>query len=163
MVTTSPAPPIPLPCRTVQRSRSSTTPATSHAYYTLTGSAVDQAGNFAAPASHTFVFDATVATATAPAAPGSLEAGESFQVASFLNDDLSIRDYYVTANFPDVGTITPIRLGVVVPTVVDAFNAAMLTHRNFSVTADVDTYAGLQENASRHRRLGTRYGLSGGS
>ena len=79
-----------------------TTPATSHAYYTLSGSAVDQAGNFAIPASHTFVFDATVATATAPAAPGSLEAGESFQIASFLNDDLSIRDYYVTANFPDV-------------------------------------------------------------
>ena len=125
-----------------------TDPATSHAYYTLTGSAVDQAGNFATPASHTFVFDATVATATAPAAPGSLEAGESFQIASFLNDDLSIRDYYVTANFPDVGAITPIRLGIVTPTEVDAFDAASLTHRNFSVTTDVDTYAGLQENAA---------------
>ena len=123
-----------------------TTPATSHAYYTLSGSAVDQAGNFATPVSHTFVFDATVATATAPAAPGSLEAGESFEIASFLNDDLSIRDYYVTANFPDVGSITPIRLGIVAPTPVDMFNAAMLTHRNFSVTTDVDTYAGLQEN-----------------
>ena len=121
----------------------------SHAYYTLTGSAVDRAGNFATPVSHTFVFDAnavaTNATATAPAAPGSLEPGESFQIASFLNDDLSIREYYVTADFPAVGSITPIRLGVVAPTPVDAFNAAMLTHRNFSVTADVDTYAGLQE------------------
>ena len=125
-----------------------TDPATSHAYYTLSGSAVDQAGNLATPVSHTFVFDATVATATAPAAPGSLEAGESFQIASFLNDDLSIRDYYVTANFPDVGAITPIRLGIVAPTEVDAFDAASLTHRNFSVTTDVDTYAGLQENVA---------------
>ena len=107
-----------------------TSPATSHAYYTLSGSAVDQAGNFAIPASHTFVFDATAATATTPAAPGSIDSGEVFQIASFLNDDLSIRDYYVTANFPDVGG-QAIRLGIVTPTVVDAFDAATLTHRNF--------------------------------
>ena len=125
-----------------------TTPATSHAYYTLSGTALDQAGNHSMIASHTFVFDATVATATQPAAPGSLEAGESFQVASFLNDDLSIRDYYVTANFPDVGAITPIRLGIVAPTVVDAFDADPLTHRNHTVTANVDTYAGLQADAA---------------
>ena len=123
-----------------------TTPATSHAYYMLSGTAVDQAGNFATPESHTFVFDATPATATAPAAPA-IEAGETFQIASFLNDDLSIREY-VTANFPDVGSITPIRLGIGLPKMVDAFNADMLTHRNFSITADVDTYAGLQENVA---------------
>ena len=124
-----------------------TTPATSHAYYTLSGAALDQAGNVSTTESHTFVFDAMVATATAPAAPGSLEAGESFQIASFLNDDLSIRDYYVTANFPTVGAITP-RLGIVAPTVVDAFDAATLTHRNFSVTTEVDTYAGLQADVA---------------
>ena len=124
----------------------STAPDTAlHAYYTLTGSAVDQAGNFAMPVSHTFAFDQAPATATPPAAPGSLEAGESFEIASFLNDDLSIRDYYVTANFPTVGGVTgEISLGIVAPTMVDAFNADMLTHRNFSVTTDVDTYAGLQ-------------------
>ena len=96
---------------------------------------------------HTFVFDAMVATATMPAAPGALKGGESFQVASFLNDDLSIRDYYVTADFPEVGSEKAIRLGVVAPTAVDAFDADPLTRRNYSVTTDVSTYAGLQENA----------------
>ena len=125
-----------------------TTPATSHAYYTLSGAALDQAGNVSTIESHTFVFDNTQATATAPATPGSLEAGESFQIASFLNDDLSIRDYYVTADFGDgvAGVTGPVRLGIVAPTAVDMFNAESLTHRNFSVTADIDTYAGLQEN-----------------
>ena len=120
-------------------------PAPSHAYYTLSGTARDKAGNSSGMI-HTFVFDAMVATATPPAAPGALEAGESFQVASFLNDDLSIRDYYVTADFPMVGPGDEIRLGVVPPTAVDAFDADPLTGRNYSVTTDVDTYAGLQEN-----------------
>ena len=39
-------------------------------------------------------------------------------------------------------------MGIVAPTAVDAFNAESLTHRNFSVTADIDTYAGLQENVA---------------
>ena len=125
------------------------TPATSHAYYTLWGAALDQAGNHSMVAGHTFVFDADTATVTAPAAPGSLEAGESFEVASFLNDDLSIRDYYVTADFPDVGSIDGISLGVVPPTPVDAFDAGMLTRRNYSVTADIETYAGLQGAAGQ--------------
>ena len=67
-------------------------------------------------------------------------------MASFLNDDLSIRDYYVTANFAAVGTGSPIELGVVHPTVVDAFDADRLTYRNETVSATVDTYTGLQEN-----------------
>ena len=37
-----------------------TDPATSHAYYTLSGAALDQAGNHSAIESHTFVFDATM-------------------------------------------------------------------------------------------------------
>ena len=109
-----------------------------HAYYTVSGAARDKAGNHSAVASHTLVFDAQGATATTPAAPGDIDAGDVFQIASFLNDDLSIRDYYVTANFAG-----DIELGVVHPTVVDAFDADPLTHRNQTVTVDVDTYAGV--------------------
>ena len=109
-----------------------------NAYYTLSGAALDQAGNVSMIETHTFVFDATPSTATAPAAPGALEAGEAFQIASFLNDDLSIRDYYVTANFAG-----DIKLGVVHPTVMDAFDADPLTHRNYAVTVNVETYAGI--------------------
>ena len=58
-----------------------------NAYYTLRAAALDKAGNYSVPLSHTFVFDDEIATATAPAAPR-IEAGEAFQVASFLNDDL---------------------------------------------------------------------------
>ena len=108
-----------------------------NAYYTVSGAARDQAGNHSMVASETFVFDATVPTATAPAAPA-VEAGETFQVASFLNDDLSIREYYVTTNFAG-----DIRLGVGLPKMVDAFDADMLTHRNKAVSVDVDTYAGV--------------------
>ena len=109
-----------------------------NAYYTLGATALDKAGNRSAPLSHTFVFDGEVATATPLAAPGNIEAGEVFQVASFLNDDLSIRDYYVTANFAG-----EIELGVVPPTVVDAFDADPLTYRNQTVAVDVETYAGV--------------------
>ena len=116
-----------------------------NAYYTVGGAALDKAGNFSAPLSHTFVFDDEIATATAPAPPR-IEAGDTFQVASFLNDDLSIRDYYVTANFAAVGGGDAIRLGVVTPKVVDAFDADPLTNRNVPVSATVITYTGLQEN-----------------
>ena len=122
------------------------TPEPSHAYYTLSGTARDKAGNSSGMI-HTFVFDAMPATATVPAAPGALKGGESFQVASFLNDDLSIRDYYVTADFAEVGGEL-IRLGLVAPTAVDAFDADPLTGRNYSVTTDVSTYAGLQQTAT---------------
>ena len=113
-----------------------------NAYYTVRGAALDKAGNYSAPLSHTFVFDGEIATATAPAVPR-IEAGKSFEVASFLNDNLSIREYYVTANF-DLGGV--MRLGVVHPTAVDAFDADPLTYRNKTVSATVDTYTGLQEN-----------------
>ena len=118
-----------------------------NAYYTVRGAARDKAGNHSTLLSHTFVFDGeSIATATPPAAPR-IEAGEAFQVASFLNDDLSIRDYYVTANFAEVGTSGPMRLGVLPPTVVDAFDADPLTSRNVSVSATVETYTGLQADA----------------
>ena len=59
-------------------------------------------------------------------------------MASFLNDDLSIRDYYVTANFGDI------KLGVVHPTRVDDFDADPLTYRNEPVSATVSTYTVVQ-------------------
>ena len=39
------------------------------------------------------------AEATAPAVPGIIDAGEAFQMAASLNDNLSIRDYYVTTDY----------------------------------------------------------------
>ena len=108
------------------------------AYYTLWGTARDKAGNRSETVSHTFVVDQDPATATALAAPGSIDAGEVFQIASFLNDNLSLRDYYVTANFAG-----DIELGFVHPTAVDAFDADPLTYRNQTITVDVETYAGV--------------------
>ena len=39
------------------------------------------------------------AEATAPAVPGIIDAGVAFQMATSLNDNLSIRDYYVTTDY----------------------------------------------------------------
>ena len=61
-------------------------------------------------------------------------------MASFLNDDLSIRDYYGAVNFAD----TVISIGIGLPITVDEFNASSLTYLNQRVNATVDTYAGLQ-------------------
>ena len=102
------------------------------AYYTLSGTAQDKAGNRSDAISHVFAYDAGAATATAPAVPGVIEAGKSFEGASFLNDNLSIRDYYGTADF---GAI--VSLGIGLPIGVDEFNAASLTNRNHVVSATV--------------------------
>ena len=109
------------------------------AYYTLSGMAQDAAGNSSDAISHTFVYDNDVATATAPSVPGVIEAGKPFDGASFLNDDLSIRDYYGAANFATV-----LSIGIGLPIAVDEFDASPLTNRNHTVSATVDTYAGLQ-------------------
>ena len=109
------------------------------AYYTVSGTAQDQAGNSSDAISHTFVYDATVATATAPSVPGVIEAGKPFDGASYLNDNLSIRDYYGSADFGDI-----VNLGIGSPVAVDEFNASSLTSRNHPVSATVNTYAALQ-------------------
>ena len=117
------------------------------AYYTLSGTAQDQAGNRSTTISHTFVYDGgtgAAARATAPAIPGAIEAGEPFSGASFLNDNLSIRDYYGTADFADV-----VSIGIGAPVVVDEFNAASLTYQNHTVSATVDTYAAVQDDDAR--------------
>ena len=109
------------------------------AYYTVSGLAQDQAGNRSDAISHTFVYDASVATLTAPSVQGVIEAGKPFDGASYLNDNLSIRDYYGSADFGDI-----VNLGIGSPVAVDEFNASSLTSRNHPVSATVNTYAALQ-------------------
>ena len=115
------------------------------AYYTLWASARDQAGNRSAEVSHTFVFDNDAAEATAPAVPGIIDAGEAFQMAASLNDNLSIRDYYVTTDY-ELDNIA-IELGVGLPKGVDDFDAASLTHRNHNILVSLpQPYKGLQDS-----------------
>ena len=116
------------------------------AYYTLWASARDQAGNRSAEVSHTFVFDDEMAEATAPAVPGIIDAGEAFSMATSLNDNLSIRDYYVTTDYAINGTA--IELGVGLPQGVDDFDAASLTHRNHNILTGAlpQPYKGLQDS-----------------
>ena len=109
------------------------------AYYTVSGLAQDQAGNRSDAISHTFVYDARVATLTAPSVQGVIEAGKPFDGASYLNDNLSIRDYYGSADFGNI-----VNLGIGSPVAVDEFNASSLTSRNHPVSATVNTYAALQ-------------------
>ena len=115
------------------------------AYYTVSGMAKDHAGNTSASVSHTFVHDSDVATATAPAIPGVIAAGKPFQGATYLNDNLSIRDYYGTVNF-DFGDGNDLNLGIGLPVALDDFNASSFTRLNHSVTATVATYVGLQNS-----------------
>ena len=106
------------------------------AYWTVSGQAKDQAGNSSTVASHTFVYDNVIARATDPAAPGVVTAGEPFQGATYLNDGLSIRDYYGTMNYGDPAA-TGLSFGIGAPQAVDAFNAATLTNVNHAVTSQV--------------------------
>ncbi len=70
-----------------------------------------------------------------------ITAGKPFQGATYLNDDLSIRDYYGTVNFPNP---VALNIGIGLPVAVDSFNTASFTRLNHAVTATVTTYAGLQ-------------------
>ena len=67
--------------------------------YMLDASVKDKAGNSASADPIAFVFDNEAARTTAPAVQGEITAGERFQMVASLNDNLSIRDYYVTVNF----------------------------------------------------------------
>ena len=87
-----------------------------------------------------------MAEATAPAVPGIIGAGEAFQMATSLNDDLSIRDYYVTTDYA-LNNSVAIELGVGLPKGVDDFDAASLTHRNHNILVSLpQPYKGLQES-----------------
>ena len=114
------------------------------AYYTVSGMAKDQAGNTSASVSHTFVYDTDVATATAPAVPGVIAAGKPFQGATYLNDNLSIRDYYGTVNYFE--NQEGLNIGIGLPVTLDDFNASSFTRLNHSVITTVTTYAGLQRS-----------------
>ena len=96
--------------------------------YMLDASVQDKAGNSASADPIAFVFDNQVARTTAPGVSGEIRAGERFQMVASLNDDLSIRDYYVTVDFgPDI------ELGVGIPVPVDAIDADPRTNRNHTV------------------------------
>ena len=96
--------------------------------YMLDASVKDKAGNSASADPIAFVFDNEVARTTAPGVQGEVTAGERFQMVASLNDNLSIRDYYVTVNFGD-----QIELGVGLPVPVDAIDADPRMNRNHTV------------------------------
>ena len=125
------------------------------AYYTVSAIAKDKAGNTSSPVSHTLVYDATAASGTPPAVPGSIEAGKTFTGSVYLNDNLSIRDYYGTM---DYGTGTPIRLGVGAPVVVDAFNSSSLTRLNHQVSQTVGIVTSATSVADPYKGLQTSLG-----
>jgi hypothetical protein len=111
-------------------------------YYTFEGTASDAAGNTTPVAAPRVVaYDNTPATATAPAVPATITG--AFSAAAFLNDNLSIRDYFWTSLYGG----TAFRLGVN-PTVVDAFNAATLSNVNFGINQVVTTWLGLQDGTT---------------
>ena len=96
--------------------------------YMLDASVQDKAGNSASADPIAFVYDNEAARTTAPAVQGEITAGERFQMVASLNDNLSIRDYYVTVNFGD-----DIELGVGLPVPVDAIDADPRMNRNLTV------------------------------
>ncbi len=117
-------------------------------YYTVSGMAKDKAGNTSGSVSHTLVYDDDAAEATDPAIPGVVAAGKPFQGGTYLNDNLSLRDYYGTMNY---GTVAS--LGIGRPVAVDGFNASSFTRLNHAVNQPVgivttagvvDPYAALQ-------------------
>lgn len=126
------APPFPLVPTTVAAA------APAPAYYTYVAKAQDAAGNQTADVTRVVVADNVAATASAPAVPVTITG--SFSAAAFLNDDLSIRDYYWTVTFGGLGNVTLDAS----PTVVDAFNSATLTNTNVGINKTVNTYLGLQ-------------------
>ena len=116
-------------------------------YYTFNGTARDAAGNSTAVAApRVIVYDATPAAATAPAVPVTITG--IFTAASFLNDNLSIRDYYWTAGF-STALIAPVTITLAsAPTAVDAFDAPVLSNTNFAINTQINTFLGLQNGTT---------------
>jgi hypothetical protein len=111
-------------------------------YYTFDGTAFDAAGNSTVVANRVAVYDNTPATATAPAVPATITG--TFSAAAFLNDDLSIRDYFWTVRWATALLSTTTATISQSPTVVDAYNAPTLSNINFGVNASITTFLGLQ-------------------
>ena len=112
-------------------------------YYSYSSLAQDAAGNQTAPVARVVVRDNTPVTVTNPAVPVTITG--AFTASSFLNDDLSIRDYFWTAGYT-TALIAPTTITLAAtPTAVDAFNSATLTNTNFAVNTSVNTFLGLQD------------------
>lgn len=117
-------------------------------YYTYDATAVDAAGNSTViPAgARVIVYDNTMATATAPAVPVTITG--AFNAAAFLNDNLSIRDYYWTSEYT-TALISPVTITLAAaPTPVDAFNAATLSTTNVGINTNINTFLGLQDGTT---------------
>jgi hypothetical protein len=118
------------------------TPPAGTGYYTFNGTGVDAAGNSVTVPTSVTVYDNTPASATAPAVPVTITG--AFSAAAFLNDDLSLRDYFWTVRWNtallSVTTATIAQL----PTPVDAYNAPTLSNINVGINATINTYLGLQ-------------------
>ena len=120
---------------------------TTAAYFTLWATSHDAAGNSSVEISRVVVRDTDAAptnvVVTPPAVPVIITG--AFLASAFLNDDLSISDYYWTAGFGGLA-LTPvltIRLAAAA-TVVDAYDAPTFTNTNFAVNTSVNTFLGLQ-------------------
>lgn len=116
------------------------TVAANAAYWTVTALAQDAAGNQSAPITRVVAGDNSPAVATAPAVPATITG--AFSAAAFLNDNLSLRDYFFTVSWGGgPGNVTL----AAAPTVIDAYNSATLTNTNFPLNASINTYLALQD------------------
>ena len=123
------------------------------AYYTVSAMAKDKAGNTSTAASHTLVYDNDEADATAPSVPGVVAAGKTFSGSVYLNDNLSIRDYYGTMNYGTDAATIGFRLGIGAPVAVDAFNSSSLTRLNHQVSQTVGIVTGATSVADPYKAL----------
>jgi hypothetical protein len=111
-------------------------------YWTVSVLAQDAAGNQSATLTRTVVGDNSAVIGTSPAVPATITG--AFSSASFLNDNLSIRDFYYTVGFGSA-LIVPATITVAAaPTVVDAYNAATFSNTNFPINTSINTFLGLQ-------------------
>ncbi len=140
-VSVNAAPPFPLvPTTTVAAG------ALASAYFTYTARSQDAAGNQSADVTRVVVVDNVAPTVSNPAVPVTITG--AFSASAFINDDLSIRDYFWTAGFGG-GLTAPATITLAAaPTVVDAFNAATLTNVNFAINTPINTFLGLQATAA---------------
>jgi len=131
---------------------------TTAAYYTTTALAQDAAGNQSASINRVIAYDAAAAVATAPAVPATITM--PFSAASFLNDNLSIRDWYTTQSYTmpayvadSVGGVGAISIidpsfnpltGTRTVTAVDGYNVSPLSNTNLPISYTVGGFAAVQ-------------------
>jgi hypothetical protein len=111
-------------------------------YYTFDGTAVDAAGNSTVVPTRVAVYDNTPAFATPPAVPATITG--PFAAAAFLNDELSIRDYFWTVNWNTALLSVTTATIAAQPTAVDAYNAPVLNNTNLGINQIINTFLGLQ-------------------